>query len=138
MHIYIYIYIYINMHIYACIYMHMYICRVIRKTLGDFRHLWYSSRDGHAEAEHVNRGRDTPSFCPTLQVIDMSALGDATCVNPVMKFLLHTLQHPVVNSSDCLHDPSSQLCHIIYRVWQELDYSIDCCRVAKGGHTDHL
>jgi hypothetical protein len=26
------------------------------------RHLRYSSRDGHAEGEHVNRGRDTPKF----------------------------------------------------------------------------
>jgi hypothetical protein len=34
-----------------------------------FRPLRYSSRDGHAEGKHVNRGRDTPSFCPTLQVL---------------------------------------------------------------------
>jgi hypothetical protein len=27
-----------------------------------------------AEGEHVNRGRDTASFCPTLQVLDMSFL----------------------------------------------------------------
>jgi hypothetical protein len=46
--------------------------RVIRKSLRDFRPLRYSSRDEHAEGEHVNRGRDTPSFCPTLQVLDMS------------------------------------------------------------------
>ena len=51
----------------------------------------YSSRDGLAEGEHVNRGRDTPSFCPTLQVLDMSTLGDAADVNPVIKFLPHTL-----------------------------------------------
>jgi len=49
--------------------------RVIQKSLRDFRPLQYSSRDGHAEGEHVNRGRDTPSFCPTLQVLDMSTLG---------------------------------------------------------------
>jgi hypothetical protein len=45
--------------------------RVIHKSLRDFRPLRYSSRDGHAEGEHVNRGRDTPNFCPTLQVLDM-------------------------------------------------------------------
>ena len=45
--------------------------RVIHKSLRDFRPLRYSSRDGHAEGEHVNRGRDTPSYCPTLQVLDM-------------------------------------------------------------------
>ena len=48
--------------------------RIIHKSLRDFRLLRYSSRDGHAEGEHVNRGRDAPSFCPTLQVLDMSIL----------------------------------------------------------------
>ena len=38
------------------------IYRVIHKTLRDFRPLLYSNRDGHAEGEHVNRGRDTPSL----------------------------------------------------------------------------
>jgi len=49
--------------------------RVIHKSLRDFRPLRYSSRDGHAEGKHFNRGRDTPSFCPTLQVLDMCTLG---------------------------------------------------------------
>jgi hypothetical protein len=53
---------------------------VINKSLRDFRPLRYSNQDGHAEGEHVNRGRDTPSFCPTLQVLDMSTLGDAADV----------------------------------------------------------
>ena len=48
------------------------IYRVIYKSLRNFRPLRYSSRDGHAEGEHVNRGRDTPVFCSTLQVLDMS------------------------------------------------------------------
>ena len=64
--------------------------RVILKSLQDFRPLRYSSRDGHAEGEHVNRGRVTPSFFPTLQVLDMSTLGDAADVNPIFKFLPHT------------------------------------------------
>jgi hypothetical protein len=82
---------------------------VIHKSLWNFRPLRYSSRDGHVEGEHVNRGTDTPSFCPTLQVLDMSKLGDAVDVNPVIKFLPHTLQHPAVDNSDCLHDPLSKL-----------------------------
>ena len=53
--------------------------RVIHKSLRDLRPLLYSSRDGHAEGEHVNRGTDTQNFCPTLQVLDMSTLGDAAC-----------------------------------------------------------
>jgi hypothetical protein len=34
----------------------------------------------HPLWEHVNRGRDTPSFCPTLQVLDMSTPGDVADV----------------------------------------------------------
>ena len=58
--------------------------RVIHKSLRDFRPLRYSGRDGHAEGEHVNRGRDTPVFCPTLQVLDMSTLGHTADVNPAI------------------------------------------------------
>jgi hypothetical protein len=47
----------------------------------------------------------------------MSTLGDAADINPVIKFL-----------------PQS----FIARVWQELDYRIDICRVTKGGHIEHL
>ena len=43
--------------------------RVIHKSLRDFRPLRYSSRDGHAEGEHVNRGRDTQSFYPTSAIL---------------------------------------------------------------------
>jgi len=50
--------------------------RVIHKSVRDFRPLRYSSRDGHAGGEHVNIGRDTPSFCTTLQVLDMCTLVD--------------------------------------------------------------
>ena len=62
------------------LYIYIYIYRVIHKSLRDFRPLRYSSRDGHAEGELVNRGRDTPPFCPTLQVLDMSTLGVAADV----------------------------------------------------------
>jgi hypothetical protein len=67
--------------------------RVFHQSLRDFRPLRYSSRDGHAEGEHVNRATDTPSFCLTLQVLDMSTLGDVADVNPVIKFLPRTVNH---------------------------------------------
>jgi hypothetical protein len=35
--------------------------------------------------------------------------GDVADVNPVIKFLQHMLQHLAVESSDCLHNPMSQL-----------------------------
>jgi hypothetical protein len=40
----------------------------------------YSSWDGHAKEEHFNRGRDIPSFCPALQVLNMSTFGDVADV----------------------------------------------------------
>jgi hypothetical protein len=67
--------------------------RVIHKFLRDFRPLRYSSRDGHAEGEHINTGRDTSGFCPTLQVLDISTLSDTADVSPVIKLLPHTVKH---------------------------------------------
>jgi hypothetical protein len=69
------------------------IYRVIHKSLRDFRPLRHRNRNGHVEWEHVNRGRDTPIICPTLQVLGMSTLGDAEDVNPVIKFLPHVINH---------------------------------------------
>jgi hypothetical protein len=75
----------------------------------------------------------------------MSTLGDAADVNPVIKLLPRTLQNLAVDSSDCLHDPSSQLeavatidRQMLQRVRQELDYRIDICRFTNGGHIEHL
>jgi hypothetical protein len=57
----------------------LFIYRVIHKSLWEVRPLRYSSRNGHNEAEHANRRRDTSSFCPTLQVLDMSFLLCLSC-----------------------------------------------------------
>lgn len=59
---------------------------VIHKSLQDFRTLQYNGYDGDGEG-HVNRGRDIPSFCRTLQVLDRSTLGDVADVNPLIKFM---------------------------------------------------
>jgi hypothetical protein len=64
--------------------------RVIHKSLQDFQPLRYSSWDGHTEGEHVNRGRDTPSFSPTLQVLNMSTLDDIS--STWQTFLAHARQ----------------------------------------------
>ena len=64
--------------------------RVIHKSLRDFRPMRYGSRDVHAEGQQVNRGRDTPNFCPTLQVLNMSTLGDAADVNPTTHVHSHS------------------------------------------------
>jgi hypothetical protein len=82
--------------------------RVIHKPLPGFptsavQEPGWSRRRGACQQRENN-----PSFCPTLQMLNMSTLGDAADVNPVTSFLPHTLQHLAVDSSDCLHDPSSQ------------------------------
>jgi hypothetical protein len=89
------LYFYINMYIIVKRILSQNKYRAIHKSFRDFRPLPFSSLDGQAEGENVNRRRDTPSFCPTLQVLDMSTLGDAADVNPVITFLPHTLQSNV-------------------------------------------
>jgi hypothetical protein len=66
------------------------IYRVVHKFLQDFQPLRYSSRDGHAKGEHVNKGRDTASFCPILQVLYMYILGDIS--STWQTFLAHARQ----------------------------------------------
>jgi len=95
------------------------IYKVIHKSLRDFRLLRYSSRDGYAEGEHANRGRDTPSFSPTLQVLVMSTLGDAADVNPVIKFLLHTLQATVPQRSEIPEGLMNYPVHLFCKNWLE-------------------
>jgi hypothetical protein len=79
----------------------------------------------------------------------MSTLGDAADVNPVIKFLPHTLQHlAVVPSMSCdLPQLRRRIVEkfaaiddhqMLQRVWQELDYRIDICRITNGGHIEHL
>ena len=100
--------------------------RVIFKFLREFRPLRYSNRDGHVEIEHVNRGRDTPSFCPTLRVLDMSTLADATDVNPVIKFLLHTCKVCGRNLITWLTSAASPRMDIssTCKVWEKLGVSL--------------
>ena len=66
-------------------YIYTYIYRVIHKSLRDFRTRLRNNQDRHG------RERGTPSFFPTLQVLDMCSLGNAADVNPVIKFLRHAL-----------------------------------------------
>jgi hypothetical protein len=97
---------------------------LIHKYLQHFRHLRYSSRNGHAEGEHVNGGRDTPMFCPTLQVLDMSTLGDAAEVNPVIKFLPRDLPCVARTWLQDWHLPRHQ--GWTYRVPVRYDRNLSC------------
>jgi hypothetical protein len=103
--------------------------RVFHKPFQDFRPLRYSSRDGHAKGEHVSRGRDTPSLCPTLQVLDMSTLGDMADVNPVIK-CVHTVNH-VAQGAHVYMPPVPRDYHSCYQGSrrQSLLSTARCCNV---------
>jgi len=73
------------------------IYRVIRKYLRDFRPLQYSSRDGHAEGEHVNRGRDTKKTWRDSLPIDMllSAVSVLVVAQPSSEVPEGLMNYPV-------------------------------------------
>ena len=55
-------------------------------------------------------------FFLQLEMFDVCTTGDTTHIDTIFKFLPHTLT----------------------RVWQELEYRIDVCRVTRGAHIEHL
>jgi len=55
-------------------------------------------------------------FLTTLEMFDVCTTGDTTHIHTIFKFLSHTR----------------------HRVWQELEYRIDVCRVTRGAHIEHL
>jgi hypothetical protein len=61
----------------------------------------------------------------------MFTLGDTADINPVIKFLPQ-LRQRIMEAVAAIDR------QILQRVWQELDYTIDICRVAKGGHIEQL
>jgi hypothetical protein len=65
----------------------------------------------------------------------MSTLGDAADVNPVIKFLSRDLPQLRRRIVEAVAAIDSQM---LQRVWHELDYRIDICRVTKGGYIEHL
>ena len=82
---------------------------MIHKSLRDFRPLRYSSWDGHAEGEHVNRGTDTPIFCPTLLDLDMSTLAPSqlTCFGKLQDT---TFSYSLSTPCFVMTAPSGEIC----------------------------
>jgi hypothetical protein len=71
--------------------------RVIHKCFRDFRPLRYSSRDGHVEGEHVNRGRDAPKLGRDSLPIDMllSAVSVLVVAQPSLEVPEGLTNYPV-------------------------------------------
>jgi hypothetical protein len=116
--------------------------RVIHKSLRDFRPLQDSSRDGHAEGEHVNRARDTTSFCPTLEVLDICTLGDVTDVKfwqiPRHRPLTYSLSTPCfVTTAPLAVKPASTPRRLVpEKTWKDslslICYYLPCLSVCLG------
>ena len=46
----------------------------------------------------------------TLQVFYMATVGDSADIDPIIQLLPYTYQYLMVNTSDCMLNPLSQLC----------------------------
>jgi hypothetical protein len=65
----------------------------------------------------------------------MSTPGDVADVNPLIKFLPRDLPELLQRILEAVAAIDHQM---LQRVWQELDYRIDICRVTNSGHIEHL
>jgi hypothetical protein len=76
-------------------------------------------------------------------MFDVCTTGDTAHVDTIFKFLPHTRQHGCVDILHCYNDPCLKAVKnidapMLTRVWQELKYRIDVCRVTRGAHIEHL
>jgi hypothetical protein len=80
-------------------------------------------------------------------MLDVCTMGGTTHIHTIFKFLPHTRQHGCIDILHCCNDPCLKARIIasknidalmMTRVWQELEYRIDVCRVTLGAHIEHL
>jgi len=43
-----------------------------------------------------------------------------------------------LSSSSSRKYSGTEGCYMLQRVWNELDYRVDVCRITKGAHVEHL
>jgi hypothetical protein len=72
----------------------------------------------------------------------MCTKGDTAHIDTI-KFLPHTRQHGCIDILHCCNDSCLKAVKnidapMLTRVWQELEYRIDVCRVTRGAHIEHL
>jgi hypothetical protein len=70
-----------------------------------------------------------------LEVLDVFTKGHTAHIDMIFKFLPQTLQWSVPKGIAALKNIDAP---ILTRVWQELEYRIDVCRVTRGAHIEHL
>jgi hypothetical protein len=76
-------------------------------------------------------------------------MGDTAHIDTIFKFLPHTCQDGCIDILHCYNDPCLMDTQIIAavknidapmltRVWRELEYLINVCRVTRGAHIERL
>jgi hypothetical protein len=85
-------------------------------------------------------------------MFDVCTTGDTAHIDTIFKFLPQTRQHGCIDILYCCNDPCLAAATaagiiaavknidapMLTRVWQELEYRIDVCRVTRGAHIEHL
>jgi hypothetical protein len=71
-------------------------------------------------------------FFLQLEMFDVCTTDDTTHIDTILKFLPHARQHVL------LHVLATHASTLFTRVWKELEYHIDVCRVTRGAHIEHL
>jgi hypothetical protein len=64
-------------------------------------------------------------------------MGDTAYIDMIFRFLPHMRQHGYIDILHCYNDPGLKA-PMLTRVWQELEYRIDACRVTHGVQIEHL
>jgi hypothetical protein len=76
-------------------------------------------------------------------MFDECTTGDTAHIDTIFKFSPHTGQHGYIDILSCCNDPGLKAVKnidapLLTRVWQELEYHIDVCRVTRGAHIEHI
>jgi hypothetical protein len=77
-------------------------------------------------------------------MFDVFTTGDTAHIDTILKFLPHTHQHGCIDILHRCNDPCLKAgtknidAPLPTRIWQELEYSIDVCRVTRGANIEHL
>jgi hypothetical protein len=76
-------------------------------------------------------------------MFDVCTTGDTTHIDTMFKFLPHTHQYGCIDILQCFQARIITAVKnidapMVTRVWQELEYCIDVCRVTRGAHIELL
>jgi hypothetical protein len=81
-------------------------------------------------------------------MFDLCTTGDTAHIDAIFMFLPHTLQHGCIDILHCCNDWCLKAriiaavknigAPMLKRVWQDVEYRIDLCRVTRGAHIENL